>query len=654
MHAVFAKRLLCAALLLGLLPLRGTAQLPATDQRASLRARLRTQPADTNRVLLLIELGQQYEASQPDSAKALYQRAGRLSEQLHYPRGVVKYIANYTGILNTEGRFAESERLNQQGIALSVRHHFRRYRAVSYGNLANVYLRQEKYPLAIATQLKALPAFEAIHDTASLALLTNSLSVCYQYLHQDADALRYGQQALALARPLHNDMLVAMISNSIGNAYKGLGRLPEATQALRRSYALGRRLHYVEAQKSAAINLADIDVQRGQPALALPLYQTAVQLADSLHDVEGLADAWKGLGRAYFELRQLGPAQQYGRQALASAQQHGANKVVLDCYDLLADIAVAQGQLAASRQLRYRADALGDSLLNTAVVRSAQEVEARYRVQQQRAVVAQQQRALAQQRHWLLAAGVGVGLLGLLLFTTYRYFRQRQKLDAQRLQTLHAEAETQRLQALLDGQAQERQRISQEMHDDLGAGLTGILYLSHALQGPPAQAGPAAARIGEAASQLSAKMNEVIWTLNDAHDTLESLVQYLRLQMAELLDNAGLDYAFEIDDDLPAARVPKELRRNVYLVVREAVHNAIKHADCQCVTISMHVRDGALQVCVRDDGRGLPVGEAGPAARPFGNGLANMRQRIAQLSGQLRFETAGEGTCVCLSVPLAV
>ncbi|GAA4506338.1 hypothetical protein GCM10023172_35480 [Hymenobacter ginsengisoli] len=652
MYVSFASRLLWGVLLLGLLPLSGRAQLPATDQRASLRAQLRTLPADTNRVLLLIQLGQQYEASQHDSAKALYRRAGRLSEQLHYPLGVVKYIANYTSVLNTEGRFAESEQLNKQGIALSMQHHFRRYLAVSYGNLANVYLRQEKYPLAIATQLKALPAFEAIHDTASLAMLTNNISVCYQYLHQDAAALRYGQQALALARPLHNDLTLAMINNSLGNAYKGLGRLAEATQALRRSYALGQRLHYVDAQKSAAINLADIEVQQGRPAQAVPLYQTAEQLADSLHDAEGQADAWKGLGRAYFELRQLGPARQYGYRALAAARQLGANKVVLDCYDLLADVAVAQGQLPTGRQLRRRADALGDSMLNTAVVRSAQEVETRYRVQQQRAVVARQQQALAQQRRWLLATGAGVGLLGLLLFTTYRYFRQRHKLDAQRLQTLHAEAEAQRLQALLDGQTQERQRISQEMHDDLGAGLTGIMYLSHALQGPPAQAAPAAARIGEAASQLSAKMNEVIWTLNDAHDTLESLVQYLRLQMAELLDNAGLDYQFETDDDLPAMHVPKELRRNVYLVVREAVHNAIKHAGGRCVAISMHMQGSELEVCVRDDGRGLPVGDDGPAARPFGNGLANMRQRVAQLGGRLRFDTSNAGTQVCLSVPI--
>ncbi|MDQ2772290.1 MAG: tetratricopeptide repeat protein [Bacteroidota bacterium] len=640
-------------LLLILLPLASQAQLPNTDQRDSLRALLRTQPADTNRVLLLIGLGQQYEASRPDSAKALYLRAGRLSEQLHYPKGVVKYIANYTGVLNTEGRFAESEQLNQQAIALSRQHHFRRYLAVSYGNLANVYLRQEKYPLAIATQLKARPAFEAIRDTASLALLTNSTSVCYQYLHQDAEALRYGQQALALARPLHNDFLTGMITNSIGNAYHGLGRLAEATQAFRRSYALGQRLHYLEIQKSAATNLADIYVQQNQPALARPLYQTAVQLADSIHDPEGKADDWKGLGRAYFGLRQFGPAGQYARQALALARQQGANKVVLDCYDLLADVAVAQGQLAAGRHLHQRADALGDSLLNLAVLKSAQEVETRYRVQQQRAVVARQQQALAQQRHWLLAAGAGVGLLGLLLFATYRIYRQRHKLDAQRLQTAHAEAEAQRLQALLDGQAQERQRISQEMHDDLGAGLTGIMYLSHALQASPAQAGPAAARIAEAAGQLSAKMNEVIWTLNDAHDTLASLVHYLRLQMAELLDNAGLDYRFDTDEDLPDLPVPKEVRRNVYLVVREAVHNAIKHAGGQLVAISIHFRDEELQVCVQDDGPGLPIGADGPTARPFGNGLANMRQRVAQVGGELRFESGSGGTGVYLSVPLA-
>jgi two-component system NarL family sensor kinase len=650
-------RLRCFGLLLlaiGLLPLRGWAQLPNTDQRDSLRARLRTQPADTNRVLLLIELGQQYEASQPDSAKAFYLRAGRLSQQLYYPKGVVKYIANYTGILNTEGRFAESEQLNKQAIALSARNHFRRYLAVSYGNLANVYLRQENYPLAIATEFKAMPAFEAIHDTVSLALMNNSLSICYQYMHQDHDALRYGQHALALAQSLHNNFLLAMINNTLGTAFKDLGRLAEAARTYQRAYALGQQFNYVEVQRSAGVNLGDVYVQQSKPLQALPLYQAAVQFSDSLHDPEGKANSWKCLGRAYFALRQFGPARQYAQQAVALARQHGANKVVLDCYDLLADVAVALGQLDLGRRLHHRADVMGDSLLNTAVIKSAQEVETRYRVQQQRAVVAQQQRALAQQRHWLLAAGAGVALLGLLLLATYRIYRQRHKLDAQRLQTLHAEAETQRLQALLDGQAQERQRISQEMHDDLGAGLTSIMYLSHALQGPPAQAAPAAARIGEAAGQLSAKMNEVIWTLNDAHDTLESLVQYLRLHTAELLDNAGLDYAFDIDDNLPAVPVSKELRRNIYLVVREAVHNAIKHARCQGVSIGIHVREGELCIAVQDDGQGLAADGPGPVARPLGNGLANMRQRMSRLGGQLRFETTAQGTCVHLQAPLPV
>ncbi|QKG51394.1 tetratricopeptide repeat protein [Hymenobacter sp. BRD67] len=361
MQAFFRKSFFIIMGLLGLLPQHSHGQMGMNThlQRDSLRALLNAQPIDTNRVLRLIQLGQLYEGSQPDSAKALYQRAGRLSERLHYPLGVVKYIANYTSVLNIEGRFAESAQLNQRAVALSRRYHLRRYLAVSLGNLSNVYLRQENYPLAIATMLQARPLLEALHDQSSLSLLYNSLSVCYDNLHQNAEALRCGQQALALGETMHDDYLVTLACIQLGNTYKATGRLRESLATYQRGYALARKLRVVEAQKSIIFNLGDLYVQLENPAKARPLYQQAVQLADSIHDVEGQAEARKGMALSYYLAQQYGPAEQYARQGLDLAGRHGIKKVQRDCYDVLADIAIAQGRLVAGQRLRHQADALG-------------------------------------------------------------------------------------------------------------------------------------------------------------------------------------------------------------------------------------------------------------------------------------------------------
>jgi signal transduction histidine kinase len=234
--------------------------------------------------------------------------------------------------------------------------------------------------------------------------------------------------------------------------------------------------------------------------------------------------------------------------------------------------------------------------------------------------------------------------MGLFIFWGIRYYRQRQLLNQKKVETLKAEQENSRLKGLLEGQLLERNRISQEMHDDIGSGLTSILFLSRTLQGQET----VLMRLRKTAEQLIQKMNEIIWIMNNEQDTLDSLVAYMRLHIAETLDDAGIEYEFSITDSLPVHTLNQEFRRNLYLGAKEAVHNIIKHAGATQVTIFISTTNH-LELIIEDDGKGLNTGETS-----FGNGLRNMRRRMEQVGGTFIISGSPQGTRVVLSAPLPV
>jgi signal transduction histidine kinase len=200
---------------------------------------------------------------------------------------------------------------------------------------------------------------------------------------------------------------------------------------------------------------------------------------------------------------------------------------------------------------------------------------------------------------------------------------------------------------VLEGQEQERQRIAREMHDDMGSGLTTILYLCQDLDpNHQPQNDTAAGKIATTARSLTTKMNEIIWSMNREYDTLEDLVAYIRHHASDMLDNTSLNYAIMVPDNIPAITLSGKARRNIYLVIKEALHNAVKHARATQVHIDIQV-NSHLTIRVQDNGRGICAG----SERRFGNGLQNMRARMDTIGGTLDIQSV-QGTRVQLTVPL--
>lgn len=190
----------------------------------------------------------------------------------------------------------------------------------------------------------------------------------------------------------------------------------------------------------------------------------------------------------------------------------------------------------------------------------------------------------------------------------------------------------------------ERSRIARDLHDEIGSRLTYLTLLADASE-------PAGAReaLSDAARDTARTMDELVWSVNAANDTVEGLTAYA-VRFAETHARAaGLRCRFT----LPRERDPRELtadvRRHLFLAFKEAVNNAVKHAAASEIRVGLHVGHDQLAIEVADDGRGIAQHAEGAA----GNGLRNMRERMEAVKGRFELETSpGVGTTVRLSVPL--
>ena len=193
----------------------------------------------------------------------------------------------------------------------------------------------------------------------------------------------------------------------------------------------------------------------------------------------------------------------------------------------------------------------------------------------------------------------------------------------------------------------ERQRISSEMHDDIGAGLSGIKLLTEMTRGKvkDTPASNEVDKIYESVGDISAKMKEVIWSLNTENDQLSSLISYIQRQARQWLENYPCQLNITIPEKIPDIEISGESRRNIFLTVKEAVHNIIKHSGADKVNINIAC-DKHLIISVSDNGKGMHVDEN----MNTGNGLQNMKHRIHQLNGKI-FMQNNQGFTLTFEIP---
>ncbi len=241
------------------------------------------------------------------------------------------------------------------------------------------------------------------------------------------------------------------------------------------------------------------------------------------------------------------------------------------------------------------------------------------------------------QRREFIAAVVFV-LLCIIVFITYKISQQRALRKLRSLEKLIA------INA-------ERNRISADMHDEIGSGITHIALLSELIQTQQkteSELKKDIRNIAHSARHLVQTMSEIIWSLNPQNDTLDNLLAYIREQAHPYFESLEVKFVIDFPEQIPHIKLSNEQRRNLYLVTREALNNALKHSGSKQIELRVYFRKNICTFTVADAGKGLPH----TPARLSNNGLHNMKKRMKDIDGTIEWISDMGGTTVRYSIPV--
>ncbi len=471
-------------------------------------------------------------------------------------------------------------------------------------------------------------------DSLMLASSYNSIGSFYSDFDMTEKMIYFGLKGIEAGKK-HKDLkglLGAM--NNTATAYMDLKEYSKAIELLTEQLKIATLQNKPRSIERAYTNLCDIFIQTDdliQLNIYFPSYKKFVESnGEEIMKEDNWSNFYDQEAKYHLYNLRFEDAEKSINKGLEFAEKSTFKQQLLNLYMTKADIYTAWHKFEMATVYFEKSDSLEKSLRDLELIKYGEELETKYKLTQKENEILQKDLKIkeSQNRIWLLSGGFL--LISLIAGLGFYSFRKNQI-----AKNLKNELETQK---------QERQRIASEMHDELGGNLTSLMYVAHNIktQIPDNQA---VNKIIQTSFEIADSINEIVWALNQEQNSLSDWVLYVRGRTAEMLENAGINYQFEISE-IPEKQLSNVEKRNLYLVIKEAINNAIKHAQATKIEVLMNFKD-AIFISINDNGKGFI--ENGSPKTGSGNGLKNMKKRMTEIGGNIDWKN-GNGTTVELYI----
>jgi len=197
-----------------------------------------------------------------------------------------------------------------------------------------------------------------------------------------------------------------------------------------------------------------------------------------------------------------------------------------------------------------------------------------------------------------------------------------------------------------------RTQIASDLHDEIGSELTSISFYSEMIKMQLREENTSLKitldRIANNARAIVTTMSDIVWVINPDNDITDNLVMRMRSNTSALCTERNIQYCFNTNNQTGDLKLDMQQRKNLYLIYKEALHNAIKYAECNKISVSLSQSDHEIELMVNDNGKGFDLNEAGE-----GNGLTNMKRRAEEIRGMLNLHSCrNRGTTISLKVKI--
>lgn len=624
-----------------------TAALPQGNGKARLTDRIR-RTSDTSRVNAYINYGYWWEATNMDSAAFYYIKGGELARQIKDTAGLLRYYANYTYVLNQEGKLEQSLRLNLEALDIAKRSHTGDYLPGGLFNIGSNYNNLGNYDQALDYYFQAAELMEKINDTGGLATVYDNIAGVFTNSGQFEKAFKYNLKACENARKTNDTLSLTKTLINKGNTEYQMGRMTDAIQSVSAGLELAQHIRHPYLESIGLNTLANIYNRQAHFRKGLREAGKSLSIARNIQSRYAEVEALKTITASYAGLKNNDSCIVYALQALEAGKETSftSNQYVL--YNELATAYAGKNDFRHAFEAITISRRIQDSINKIEVERKMQKLESQYIVAQNEQRIISLERDKKQQQLFigtLIAAIVAGSLLALLLYRNIQVKKRtaEQIAMAKEKEIMQLQSEQQLLAAryILQGQEDERSRLAKDLHDGLGGLLSGIklaLANNNDIPGSSQQ---------QALMQLDNAMAEM---RRIAHSMMpEALVRFgltdaLGDFCASFASNSQCKVHYQVFGI--QQRLHHDMEIGIYRIVQELVNNAIRHSGASDVYIQLVHDENSLHLTVEDNGCGFDKQQAGN--KP-GIGLRNVSSRVDYLNGQLDIQTEKDlGTTITI------
>jgi two-component system NarL family sensor kinase len=524
----------------------------------------------------------------------------------------------------------------------------------TYTNLGLLHNSNSDYETAVYYYLKAEDIFLKYDPNSSnLGILFSNLSVTYGTINKYAEALYYSKKGLDFARQGKDKV------NLMRSLYAYGGNLVTAEKG-------DSGLAFLDSAKMMAIELNDLyyiyscDFMKGmyyynskQYRKSIEYYTLCLEFAKKYNSTIDIGNNYLNIAANEAELKltrqakaHLDSVGKYINLAEPSVSKLEYFKNYAEVYKQSGNFTKAfafQDSTAAVKELLYQAD-------NIKQIEFRQE---RYSYEKQQAEISQLedvkkiQQLSIQRKNMLNYLLIGSAfILFIITLLTYRNYKQKQKLQQQRINELEKEKQLEAAEAVVKGEEQERIRLAKDLHDGLGGMLSGIKYSFTTMKGNLIMTPENQQAFERSMDMLDSSIREM---RRVAHNMMpEALVRFgLDTALNDFCNDINQSGALKINYQsigMEGVSIDQTTAITLYRIVQELINNTMKHAKATTAIVQLTKSGGQLSVTVEDDGKGFDINLL---KTNKGIGWTNIQNRVEFLKGKLDIRSKdGEGTSV--------
>jgi signal transduction histidine kinase/Tfp pilus assembly major pilin PilA len=497
--------------------------------------------------------------------------------------------------------------------------------------------------LAIPYLFEALKYYEIVENKNGVAKTYMNIGLAFNNLKDYKKSKKYYDQATKLCIAIKDWQTLGKVYNNYSVNLYEQNQKEESTAYVYKALNVFKKVNDKQGISYCLYNLAQKFNDAGNPQKAMPYLMESLEMRKAIADTRGIAESLNAIGICYRWMNDIPSALTYLNEANQLAQKNGFFHVLESSSDMLNYIYEEDLKDHENALKSYRLYiAARDTIINEKAKIELLEKHYEYEYETKKALIQKQTEADKAKQKLIFIVIVSILILLLLLVLAWFYFYKKKK---------GLEKEIEKKAIALEVAEAERRRISADLHDDLGVGISTINLLGNRIkmQDDLAIIKADAQNIIENTKKVNEKLTEVIWELNAEHNNLEHLLLFIQKQGQQVFKETAIDFSMLIPLDLPNIFLSSYQRKQLYFVVKEAFHNILKHAHATQVSGKVKI-NGTIKIEIADNGQGFDVNEKlNPTT---GEGLTNMKNRLADLNGKLDLVSNSNGTRITIEIPL--